>query len=67
METPLEKWAQTVTREFIEEYERQLIMLSRYLADKAIITRFTRDNMGVSKAGYPKYFLEPKFEVEPQV
>lgn len=67
VDTPLDKWSQTVTREFIEEYERQLIMFSRYLADKSIITSFRKEHMGVSQAGYPKYFLDPRFEVEPQV
>lgn len=44
----LEKWAQTVTKEFIENYEQRLILFSRYLADKSIIVTFRRENMGVS-------------------
>jgi hypothetical protein len=42
-------------------------MFSRYLSDKGILIHFNRENMGVSEAGYPKYFLDPGFEVDGQI
>jgi hypothetical protein len=53
----LEKWYLAVNREFIENYEQRLILFSRYLADKNILTTFKRENMGVSESGDAKYFL----------
>ena len=60
----VEKWAQTVTKEFIENYEQRLILFSRYLADKGIIVAFRRENMGVSETGDPKYYLDINFAVD---
>lgn len=64
---PLDKWYATVTREFIENYEQRLILFSRYLADRGILTSFRRENMGVSDSGDAKYFLDTTFEVDPAV
>lgn len=63
----IEKWAQTVTREFIENYEQRLMLFSRYLADKSIIVAFRRENMGVSESGDPKYYLDDNFVIDPAV
>lgn len=64
---PLDKWYATVTREFIENYEQRLILFSRYLADRGILTSFSKENMGVSDSGDAKYFLDTTFEVDSAV
>jgi hypothetical protein len=61
----IEKWFHGVMREFIENYEQRLILFSRYLADKAIILTFRRENMGVTEAGDPKYYLDTNFLLDP--
>jgi hypothetical protein len=53
-----------VSREFIENYEQRLILFSRYLADRGIITIFAKENMGVNEGGDAKYFLDPGFEMQ---
>jgi hypothetical protein len=60
----VEKWHTSVSREFIENYEQRLILFSRYLADRGIITIFAKENMGVSEGGDAKYFLDPGFEMQ---
>lgn len=47
-----------MSREFIENYEQRLILFSRYIADKGIITTFRRENMGASSIGDAKYYLD---------
>ncbi len=59
----IDKWFSTVNKEFIENYEQRLILFSRYLADKAIIVTFRRENMGVSETGDAKYYLDTNFIV----
>ncbi len=63
----VEKWYATVNREFIENYEQRLIHFSRYLAEKAIVVTFRRDNMGLNDQGDAKYFLDTSFQLEPGV
>lgn len=41
-----------------------MILFSRYLADRGIITVFRRDRMGVTETGEAKYFLDPGFTIE---
>lgn len=40
------------------------MLFSRYLADKAIIVAFRRENMGVGESGDPKYYLDTNFVID---
>lgn len=64
MPQSVEKWHSFVSREFIENYEQRMILFSRYLADRGIITIFVKENMGVDEGGDAKYFLDPGFEMQ---